>query len=103
MVSSLQQVAKILELQPQSFSEYSRLISLGIDWFDLLAVQGTLISLLQHRNLKVSTLWCSAFLMVPLLHLYVCVSVDSALFPGLGTKIQQAMWHSQQECELKPQ
>ena len=35
--------------------------------------------------------------MVPLLHLYVCVSVDSALFPGLGTKFKQAMWHSQQK------
>ena len=68
-------------------NEHSRLISLRIDWFDLLAVQGTLKSLLQHRNLKASTLWCSAFLMVPLIHLYVCVSVDSGLIPGLRTKI----------------
>ena len=43
-------------------SEYSGLISLRIDWFDLLAVQGTLKSLLQHRSLKASILHCSAFL-----------------------------------------
>ena len=44
--------------------EYSWLISLQIDWFDLPGVQGTLKSLLQHHNLKASTLQCSAFLMV---------------------------------------
>ena len=43
-----------------SFSEYSGLI-FRIDWFDLLAVQGTLKSLLQHHSLKASILWCSAF------------------------------------------
>ena len=40
-------------------SEYSRLISFRIDWLDLLAVQGTLKSLLQHHNSKASILWCS--------------------------------------------
>ena len=44
-------------------SEYSGLISYRIDWFDLLAVQGTLKSLLQHHNLKASILWCSTFFM----------------------------------------
>ena len=44
-------------------NEYSGLISFRIDWFDLLAVQGTLKCLLQHHNLKVSVLWCSAFFM----------------------------------------
>ena len=43
-------------------SEYSGLISLKIDWFGLLAVQGTFRNLLQHHNLKASILWCSAFL-----------------------------------------
>ena len=43
-------------------NEYSGLISFRIDWFDLLAVQGTLKSLLQHRSLKASILHCSAFL-----------------------------------------
>ena len=41
--------------------EYSGLISFRIDWFNLLAVPGTLKSLLQHHSLKVSILWCSAF------------------------------------------
>ena len=48
-VSCLRQVAKVLELQLSTSYEYSGLISFRIDWFDLLAVQGTLKSLLQHR------------------------------------------------------
>ena len=52
-------------------SEYSRLISFRIDWFDLLVVQGTLKSLLQHHSLKASVFWCSAFFMVQLSHLYM--------------------------------
>ena len=53
-VSSLQQLAKILELQLQvsPSNEYSGLISFRIDWFDPLIVQGTLKSLLQHHNSK---------------------------------------------------
>ena len=51
-------------------SEYSGLISFRIDWFDLLAVQGTLKSLLQHHNLKPSILQYSAFFMVQLSHPY---------------------------------
>ena len=43
-------------------NEYSRLISFRVDWFDLLVVQGTLKSLLQHHDLKASILWCSASL-----------------------------------------
>ena len=42
-------------------NEYSRLISFKIDWLDLLAVQGTLKSLLQHHSSKASIFWCSAF------------------------------------------
>ena len=45
-------------------NEYSGLISFKIDWFDLLAVQGTLKSLLQHHSSERSILWCSAFFMV---------------------------------------
>ena len=48
-------------------NEYSGLISFRIDWFDLLAVQGTLKSLLQHHSSKASVLQCSAFFMVQLL------------------------------------
>ena len=51
-------------------NEYSRLISFRMDWFDLLAVQGTLKSLLQHYNSKASILWCSAFFIVHLSHSY---------------------------------
>ena len=51
--------------------EYSRLISFRINWFDLLAVQGTLKSLLQHHSLKASILHRSAFFMVQLSQAYV--------------------------------
>ena len=54
-------------------SEYSGLISFRIDWFDLLAVQGTLKSLLQYHSLKASVLQCSAFFMVRLLHPYLTI------------------------------
>ena len=59
--------------------EYSGLISFRIDWLDLLAVQGTLKSLLQHHNLKTSVLWHSAFFRVQLSHLYVTTGKNIAL------------------------
>ena len=52
-------------------NEYSRLMSFRIDWLDLLAVQGTLKSLLQHHSSKVSVLQCSVFFMVQLSHPYM--------------------------------
>ena len=52
-------------------NEYSGLISFRIDWFDLLAIQGTLRSLLQHHSSKASILWHSAFCIVQLSHLYM--------------------------------
>ena len=52
-------------------NEYSGLISFKIDWFDLLAVQATLRSLLQHHSSKASILWCSAFFIVQLSQLYM--------------------------------
>ena len=52
-------------------SEYSGLISFRMDWLDLLAVQGTLKSLLQHHNSKASVLWCLAFFMVQFSHPYI--------------------------------
>ena len=66
-------LAKILELQLQHSpsNEYSGLISFRMDWLDLLAVQGTLKSLLQHHSSKASILLCSAFFMVQLSHLYM--------------------------------
>ena len=52
-------------------NEHSGLISFKMDWLDLLAVQGTLKSLLQHHNSKASILWCSAFFIVQLSHPYM--------------------------------
>ena len=49
-----------------SSNKYSGLISFRTDWLDLLAVQGTLKSLLQHHSCKASILWCSAFFIVQL-------------------------------------
>ena len=72
---------KILELQLQHASpgEYSGFISLKIDWFDLLAVQGTFRSLLQHHSLKASVVWCSVFFTVQLSGPYVTTGETMAL------------------------
>ena len=71
-------MCQLLASGGQSFSfsinpsnEYSMLISFRIDWFDLLAVQRTFKSLLQHHQLKASFLWHSAFFMVQLSHPYM--------------------------------
>jgi len=72
-VSTSHQVAKVLVfcfiMSPSN--EYSGLISFRTDWLDLLAVQGTLKSLLQHHSSKASILHCSAFFIVQLLHPYM--------------------------------
>ena len=60
-------------------NEYSGLISFRIDWFDFLAVQGTLKGLLQQRSLKASVYWCSTFFMVQLSHLYMTTGKTIAL------------------------
>ena len=60
-------------------NEYSRLTSYRIDWFDLLAVHGTLKSLLQHHTSKASILWHSAFFTVQLSHPYVTTGKTIAL------------------------
>ena len=60
-------------------NEYSGLISFRIDWFDLLTVQGTLKSLLQHHNSKVSILQCSAFFIVQLSRPYMTTGETIAL------------------------
>ena len=60
-------------------NEYSGLISFRIDRLDLLAVQGTLKSLLQHHSSKASILWCSAFFTVQLSHLYMTTGKTIAL------------------------
>ena len=80
-VSSLHQVAKVLEFQLQHHpsKEYSRLTSFRMDWLDLLAVQGTLKNLLQHHSSKASILWCSAFFIVHLSHPYMTTGKTKAL------------------------
>ena len=62
-----------------SFNEYSGLISFRMDWLDLLAVQGTLKSLLQHHSSKASILWHSAFFTVQLSHPYTTNGRTTAL------------------------
>ena len=60
-------------------NEYSGLISFRMDWLDLLAVQGTLKSLLCHHSSKASILWCSAFFIVQFSHLYMTTEKTIAL------------------------
>ena len=60
-------------------NEHPRLISFRMDWLDLLAVQGTLKSLLQHHSSKATILWCSAFFMVQLSHPYMTTGKTIAL------------------------
>ena len=62
-----------------SSSEYSGLISFRMDWLDLLAVDGTLESLLQHHSSKTSILWHSAFFIVQLSHPYMTTGKTIAL------------------------
>ena len=62
--------------------EYSGLISFRIDWFDLLAVQGTLKNLLQHHSSKTSILQCSAFFRIQFSHLYMTTGKTIALTIG---------------------
>ena len=80
-VSSSHQVAKVLEfqLQHQSFQWTPRTDHFRVDWLDLLAVQGTLKSLLQHHSSKASILLCSAFFIVQLSHPYMTTGKTIAL------------------------
>ena len=61
-------------------NEYSGLISFRVDWLDLLAVQGTLKSLLQHHSSKTSILRCSAFCTVQLSHPYMTIALTRWTF-----------------------
>ena len=70
-------------------SKYSGLISFRIDWFDLLAVQGTLKSLLQQYSSKASILQHSAFFTIPLTHLYTTTGKTVTL--TIGTFVYKAM------------
>ena len=85
----MSQVLLIMWLKYWSFSfnispssEYSDWISFRIDWFDLLVVQGTLKSLLQHHSSKAHILQCSAFFMVQLSHPYKTIALTRRTFVG---------------------
>ena len=80
-VNSSHEVAKVLEFQPQhlSFQRTPRTGLLRMDWLDLLAVQGTLKSLLQHYSSKASVLWHSAFFTVQFSHPYMTTGKTIAL------------------------
>ena len=90
-VSSSHQVAKVLEsqLQHRPSNEYSGLISFRMDWLDLLAVQGTLKSLLQHHSSKASILWCSAFFIVQL-SLSMSANLEN---PAMATGLEKVNPH----------
>ena len=80
-VSSSHRVAQVLEFQAQhqSSNELSGLIPFRIEWFDLLAVQRTLKSLLEHHSSKASVLQCSAFFPVQLSHTYIYVKTRALI------------------------
>ena len=80
-VNSSHEVAKVLEfqLQHQSFQEHPGLISFRMDWLDLLAVQGTHKSLLQHHSSKASSLRRSGFFTAQLSHPYMTTGKTIAL------------------------
>ena len=82
--------------------EYSGLTSFRIDWFDLLAVQGTLKSLLQHRSSNASILWHSAFFMVQLSHPHMTTGdeVMALLFNMLSSLVRAFLPRS--KCLLIP-
>ena len=80
-VSSSHQVAKVLEFQLQhQFFQWIQSTGLfRVGWLDLLAVQGTLKCLLQHHSSKASVLWCLAFFIAQLSHLYMSPGKTTAL------------------------
>ena len=90
---SSHQVAKELEIQRQSFQRIFRVDSFRIDWFDLLAIQGTFKSLLQYHNSKASILQHSAFFQLS--HLYMSTRKTIALtkrtFVGKGLCWQRCL------------
>ena len=94
-VRSLHQGPKYWSFSISPSNEYSELISFRIDWFDLLAVQGTLKSLLQHYSSKASILWHSAFFMVQLS--YLCMTTGKTIALTRWTfvgKVMSLLFHT---------
>ena len=90
-VNSSHQVAKVgtFGFSTNPSNEYSGLISFNTDWFDLLVVQGTLKSLLQHHDSKGSILQCSAFFMVQFSHL--CMTTGKTIALTIQTFFSKVM------------
>ena len=88
-------MAKFLEIQfsISPFNEYSGLISFRIDWFDLLAVQWILKSLIQHHSSKVSILRPSAFFLVQLSHPYMTPGKTITLTWTIVSKIMPLLFN----------
>ena len=78
------------------FNEHPGLISFRMDWLDLLALQGTLKSLLQHHRSEASILWSSAFVMVQLSYQYITIRKTIALSVLCGRKIEIAFGRGDQ-------
>ena len=83
--------------------EYSGLISIKIDWFDLFVVQGTLRSLLQHHSPKASILWFSAFFKVQLSQTYVTTgkTIASAIWTSVG-RVMSLLFNTLSRCHSFP-
>ena len=99
-VSSLHQMAKVLEfqLQHQSFQWIFRLISFRMDWVDFFAVQGTLKSLLQHHSSKASILRHSAFFMVQFSYPYM--TTGKTCWLGMQVYFTKSTSSIMHQCEL---
>ena len=82
-------------------SEHSGLISFRMDWLDLLAVQGTLKSLLQHHSSKAPILWHSAFFMVQLSHPYMTTGKTTALTGNCPQTCIYLAWAQAVQCRYR--
>ena len=80
-------------------NEHPGLISFRMDWLDLLAVQGTLRSLLQHHSSKASILQCSAFFIVQLSHPYMTTGKTIVLTRRTFVDTEVGIWKSHEDCQ----
>ena len=81
-----------LSISPSN--EHSGLVSFRMDWLDLLGVQGTLKSLLQHHSSKASVLWCSAFCTVQLSYLYMTTGkIIALIIQTYDSKVMSLLWN----------
>ena len=84
-------------------NEYSGLISFRMDWLDLLAVQGTLKSFLQHHSSKASILQCSAFFIVQLSYPYMTTGKTIAMTRRIFVnKVMSLLFHMLSCCHIQP-